>query len=48
MRAMQLMGYSADEIDPMGQHPESSDERISFVQRRHVLGPSRAFDPERR
>ena len=48
MRAMQLMGYTADEIDPMGQHPESSDERMPFVQRRHVLGPSTAFDPQRR
>jgi hypothetical protein len=48
MRAMQMMGYAADEIDPMGQHPESSDERMPFAERRHVFGPSTAFDPRRR
>jgi hypothetical protein len=44
MRAMQLMAYSVDEIDPMAQHPESSDRRAPFAERRHVFGPSRAFD----
>lgn len=48
MRAMQMMGYDADKIDPMGQHPESSDERIAFAARRHGFGPSTAFDPKRR
>ena len=48
MRAMQLMGYSADEIDPMTHDPESSEQRMPFAARRHVLGPSTAFDPKRR
>jgi hypothetical protein len=48
MRAMQMMGYEADEIDPMGQHPESSEKRMPFAQRRHAFGPSSAFDPGRR
>jgi len=48
MRAMQMMGYVADEIDPMGQDPESSDARMPFAQRRHVFGPSSAFDPKQR
>ena len=48
MRAMQMMGYAADEIDPMGQQPGSSDGRMAFAQRRHAFGPSTAFDPKRR
>jgi len=44
MRAMQLMAYSVNEVDPMAQHPESSDERMPFAERRHVFGPSSAFD----
>lgn len=48
MRAMQMMGYEADEIDPMAHHPEASDERQPFAQRRHAFGPSTAFDPARR
>ena len=48
MRAMQLMEYSADEIDPMVQHPEESEMRQPFAERRHVFGPSTAFDPKRR
>lgn len=48
MRAMQMMGYSAEEMDPMGQHPASSDQRAPFAERRHSFGASRAFDPQRR
>lgn len=47
MRAMQMMGYSADEMDPMGQHPEASDRRAPFAERRHAFGASKAFDPQR-
>lgn len=42
-RAMQLMGYTADEIDPMGQHPERGDERRPFAERLTSFGPSRTF-----
>jgi muconolactone delta-isomerase len=48
MRAMQMMGYTAEEIDPIAQHPESSAEREPFVARRHGFGSSSAFDPQRR
>lgn len=48
MRAMQMMGYAADEIDPMGQHPDSTAERMPFAQRRRAFGPSTAFEPKRR
>ncbi|HEX5970351.1 MAG TPA: hypothetical protein VFY85_00380 [Gemmatimonadaceae bacterium] len=48
MRAMQMMEYSVDQIDPMAQHPESSDARQPFAERRHAFGPSTAFDPKRR
>jgi hypothetical protein len=48
MRAMQMMEYSVEQIDPMAQRPESSDEREPFAQRRHAFGPSTAFDPKRR
>jgi muconolactone delta-isomerase len=48
MRAMQMMGYSVDEIDPIGQHPASSHEREPFTTRRHAFGSSSAFDPKRR
>jgi hypothetical protein len=48
MRAMQMMGYSVEEIDPIGQHPESSDGREPFTTRRHDFGSSSAFDPKRR
>jgi len=48
MRAMQMMEYSVEQIDPMAQRPESSDEREQFAQRRHAFGPSTAFDSKRR
>lgn len=48
MRALQLMGYSAEEIDPTAGHPEASDQRAPFAQRRHAFESSSAFDPERR
>jgi muconolactone delta-isomerase len=48
MRAMQMMGYSVEEIDPIGQHPESSGVREPFATRRHDFGSSSAFDPQRR
>lgn len=48
MRALQMMGYSVGQIDPMAQHPESSDARAPFAARRHEFGPSTAFDPQRR
>jgi hypothetical protein len=48
MRAMQMMEYSADEIDPMAHDPESSDRRAPFAERRHAFGESTAFDPKRR
>jgi len=48
MRAMQLMGYSPEEIDPTAHHPEMSDERSPFAERRDVLEASSAFDPKRR
>jgi hypothetical protein len=48
MRAMQLMGYTAEEIDPTAHHPEMSDERSPFAERRDVLEASSAFDPKRR
>jgi hypothetical protein len=37
-----------EQIDPMAHHPESSDERPPFAQRRHAFGSSTAFDPKRR
>lgn len=48
LRAMQLMAYSPEEIDPTAYCPESSDERAPFAVRRHAFGPSTAFDPEER
>jgi hypothetical protein len=48
MRAMQMMGYSAEEIDPMAQHPEASDGRWPFAQRLHTLEPSSASDHSNR
>ena len=46
MRAMQMMSYSREEMDPMGQHPESSDRRAPFAERRHAFGASKAFDSD--
>lgn len=48
LRAMQMMSYSPEEIDPMSHCPESSDERAPFSVRRHAFGPSTAFDPAER
>ncbi|HET9683228.1 MAG TPA: hypothetical protein VFP15_03945 [Gemmatimonadaceae bacterium] len=48
MRAMQMMAYSPEEIDPMAHCPESSDARAPFAVRRHAFGPSTAFDPKGR